>query len=534
MESKPPKLKNENLSNKKVTLTLEQKLNILTEIEGSQVHNFAETGRKHGVSRSAISKLWKNREELKKEGNENENTDRKRKRTFKEEAAEKALKIWVDQKNEQHARVNAPMLKQKAKQLAETLGREFEPSDGWISRFKKRNGLVYKKEHGEKQSTDFKAADDYTKQKLPELLKEYSADDIYNADETALFFKCIPDRGYAGKKVELSGGKKQKDRLTVLVCTNMSGSDRKKLLVIGKSKSPRGFPHDQTRLPVIYRHSSNAWMTSQIFTEYLRTWDRALRLQGRSVLLLVDNCSAHPKVDGLVAIRLEFLPPNTTATLQPCDQGIIRNLKVYYRAALNNMVIAELDADERRTAPEIASRITVLKAIYYLHDAWFDVKPQTIANCFRKAGFVKDETATDAEQAHEVPEEEFSMPDNMTAEEFDNFVDMDENEPVTGELNDEEILKTVIAEKSSLVTSSSSFSGKSEKEEESGAEDDDVEELKMPPPAVLMESLNNMSVFMQLTGLTSQSPFSSLTKAIQTHVTAGKVQPTISSFFKKA
>ena len=153
------------------------------------------------------------------------------------------------------------------------MGHTFEPSDGWINRFKVRHGYSFKKEHGEKQSTDYKAANRYLAENLPKLLEEYSPDDVYNADETALIFKGIPDRGYAPKKVELSGGKKQKDRLTILVCTNMSGSDRKKLLVIGKSQNPRGFPSDISKLPVVYQNSTKAWMNSQIFTEYLRTWD---------------------------------------------------------------------------------------------------------------------------------------------------------------------------------------------------------------------------------------------------------------------
>ena len=97
-----------------VTLTLGDKLKIIDELEGSAVRNLAETGRKYKVSRPTISKLWKDRESVKKDGLETENKERKRKRSFKEEDNEQGLKIWLDQKNEQHARVNAPVLKEKA------------------------------------------------------------------------------------------------------------------------------------------------------------------------------------------------------------------------------------------------------------------------------------------------------------------------------------------------------------------------------------------------------------------------------------
>ena len=47
--------------------------------------------------------------------------------------------------------------------------------------------------------------------------------------------------------------------------------------------------------------------------------------------MIVDNCPAHPKVQGLKAIKLIFLPPNTTSKTQPMDQGVIQNLKLHYR-----------------------------------------------------------------------------------------------------------------------------------------------------------------------------------------------------------
>jgi hypothetical protein len=70
-------------------------------------------------------------------------------------------------------------------------------------------------------------------------------------------------------------------------------------------------------------------MTSDLFEAELRHWDRELRLQKRKILLLVDNCPAHPVLEKLENIKLVFLPANTTSMLQPMDQGVIR-LKCHY------------------------------------------------------------------------------------------------------------------------------------------------------------------------------------------------------------
>ncbi|XP_053377288.1 uncharacterized protein LOC123545424 [Mercenaria mercenaria] len=61
-----------------------------------------------------------------------------------------------------------------------------------------------------------------------------SGRDIYNADETGLFFKLTPDKTLEFKNVKCVGGKRSKERITVLVCANMTGEDKVPLFVIGK------------------------------------------------------------------------------------------------------------------------------------------------------------------------------------------------------------------------------------------------------------------------------------------------------------
>lgn len=61
------------------------------------------------------------------------------------------------------------------------------------------------------------------RQQVPGLLHGYSDDDIYNADETGLFFKCLPNKTLAYKNEACHGGKMSKERITVLPIMNMSG-----------------------------------------------------------------------------------------------------------------------------------------------------------------------------------------------------------------------------------------------------------------------------------------------------------------------
>ena len=55
--------------------------------------------------------------------------------------------------------------------------------------------------------------------------------------------------------------------------------------------------------------------------------DKKFEKENRKVILVVDNCPAHPIIEGLKAVELLFLPPNTTSKTKPMDQGMIHSLK---------------------------------------------------------------------------------------------------------------------------------------------------------------------------------------------------------------
>lgn len=67
--------------------------------------------------------------------------------------------------------------------------------------------------------------------------------------------------------------------------------------------------------------AKKSWMNSDLFEEWVRELDAKFVREGRKVALIVENCPAHPHVEGLQAINLVFHPPNTTAKTQPIDQG---------------------------------------------------------------------------------------------------------------------------------------------------------------------------------------------------------------------
>jgi hypothetical protein len=69
------------------------------------------------------------------------------------------------------------------------------------------------------------------------LLAAYDPKDIFNADETGLFFRMLPSQSLATSARK--GTKKDKERITLLLAANAAGTEKLKVTVIGKSKQPR-------------------------------------------------------------------------------------------------------------------------------------------------------------------------------------------------------------------------------------------------------------------------------------------------------
>src|SRR2546423_104475 len=131
-----------------------------------------------------------------------------------------------------------------------------------------------------------------------------------------------PKRTISNKPV--SGQKQSKERVTILLCSNATGTEKLKPVFIHKYKNPRPLKNLPKRsLPVEYYWNSTAWMQVSIWNDWIHQLDAAMRLKERNILLLVDNAPIHALYEDveLTNIKIEFLPPNTTAYLQPCDKG---------------------------------------------------------------------------------------------------------------------------------------------------------------------------------------------------------------------
>ncbi|XP_022169931.1 tigger transposable element-derived protein 6-like [Myzus persicae] len=194
--------------------------------------------------------------------------------------------------------------------------------------FKNRHNIVWYQICGESNSVDVQNVDEW-KVKLKLIIEGYEPKNIYNGDETGLFFRALPSKTLSVKSEECKGGKLSKERLTVFLCANMEGEFENSLVIV-KAQKPRCFKNvDLTKFPVIWRANNKAWMTGSILEDWLHTFNNKFEKQNRRVILFLDNATCHPHLN-LSNVRLALLPANTTSLNQPMDQGIIYSIKVNY------------------------------------------------------------------------------------------------------------------------------------------------------------------------------------------------------------
>lgn len=319
------------------------------------------------------------------------------------EKTEKALVIWIDDLTKKRIPLDGPLIKNKALRFYEQLkqlepststahsGTEFSASTGWLTGFLKRNAF-----HNVKITGEIASADEVTARHYPEQLAKiiedggYCSDQIFNADETGLFWKKMPTRTYIAKaEKKASGFKAAKDRVSFLLCSNASGDRMLKPLLINRSLRPRALKgKDLKKLPVHWMANKKAWMTSAFFTEWFNNCfipevEVYLEQKGLDfkVLLIVDNASSHPNLEH-PNVNMVFLPPNTTSLIQPLDQGIIATFKKYYVKRSFQFILNQLD-NEAVSLTDVWKKFSILDCINHATSAIVEIRPETLNACWK-------------------------------------------------------------------------------------------------------------------------------------------------------
>lgn len=359
---------------KRRALSLHDKMKILKYFDKkSENYKKSQIAEELDIPISTLSTILKNRRDTedKCKNLSSRALRRKKNKMGKFTELENILVDWIYSMNSQNIQTNGPAIKKRALEIASDLDiTDFTGSCGWLGRFKKRHEISLK--HTEDTDSGGEDESVASLDTFQDIVKDYQPSDIFNADEFGLFYRLTPNEDFNKQDKKCENGSSSSERLTVLACVNANGTEKLPLLVIGNTAQT-------IELPCQYEVERNSWMTRDIFVNWLKVLDDYFEIQGRLIVLFVDNSPTHPKDIVLNNINLVLLPPDSEYEM-PMTQGIVKSIKQNYRTRL---IEISQDIEDICTFKD---NFSVSRCLGYICDSWDAVKPGTVQSCFQKSG----------------------------------------------------------------------------------------------------------------------------------------------------
>ncbi|GFV49385.1 tigger transposable element-derived protein 6 [Trichonephila clavipes] len=130
----------------------------------------------------------------------------------------------------------------------------------------------------------------------------------------------------------------------------MDGSEKISPLVIGKSAKPRCFK-GRNSFPTKYRSNKKAWMTTELFNEWLVSLNSDMKREKRHILLFLDNCTVHNNAPPL---SNEALPEQDLTF----DDYVLVDTDIAVWGALSDAEIVALDHNNTESDEDESEELT--------------------------------------------------------------------------------------------------------------------------------------------------------------------------------
>ena len=352
MADRKRKLEDEDLNlekspKRRKSYSVELKLQIVSE---AKVSSYSDIARRYKIDRACIREWSKNEKKLSeimkrhthvsKSTGKQENIKKFRLegggRKILDENLESVLFEVVVSRRLKGLRVTRETIKEKALELSTI--ETFKASDGWVSNFMKRFGLVYRQKTHQSQHLP--------EQLVPKLVDffhfyralledhKFDLSNIINMDETPMWLDAVASRtiSFSGEKTtSLKSTGHDKKNVTVLVAASADGRMKKCLVVFkgqGQSTEDKSI---MKRSDIKVCFSDNGWANDEIMSIWLKWIFPAFDFSNK--LLVWDSFRAHISdntkkvITSIKNLYTAVIPGGCTSLIQPCDVGINAPIK---------------------------------------------------------------------------------------------------------------------------------------------------------------------------------------------------------------
>ena len=260
-----------------------------------------------------------------------------------------------------------------------------------------------------------------------DVLKAYFAKippkDLFTLDEAFLSYNLPLD--YA--QYEASSIQRRIEVATVMLCSNLDGSEKLKPVVVGKYDSYKSFrnyfpnepkdPVSQSMLgtkmakkfDISYHSNRKAWLTSNLFHNWLVRWDKRLVAVNRKIWIVLDDSCCH-RIINLRLQNIKLVYTSSNSKFLPFNWGVWDEFKTRYRIQqyqalidLQNRIYKNTSSKNKREQNDCLpngkkclisfeqSQLTMSNAFKFIKKAWDDIPVDAIKANWKSSGLLPPE-----------------------------------------------------------------------------------------------------------------------------------------------
>ena len=307
-------------------------------------------------------------------------------------AIDDAVSNYIDSRRQNGLGVSRALIRLEALKTAEKLNiTPFKASDGWCTRFLRRNNYSLRRPTKIAQKLGKDYANKLTKFQRFVIKKRqqnnYQLQCIGNMDETPVYMDMLPHSTYnkkGEKTVLIKSTGHEKSRFTTVLAVMADGTKLPPMLIFKrKTKPPGTFPPG-----IIVHQHEKGWMDEAGTKLWLeKVWQRRPGgLRRRKALLVWDSFKAHLTEDVTRSVEatntdIAVIPGGLTGILQPLDVSINKPFKDGLRRRWVEWMAAEqytFTAGGNMRAPPL---ITLAQ---WVKDTWDELNVPVITRSFKK------------------------------------------------------------------------------------------------------------------------------------------------------
>jgi len=210
-----------------------------------------------------------------------------------------------------------------------------------------------------------------------DLKKIFTLDEIFLSYDLPLDKSCYDDKS---------------DFITCMLCVNADGSEKLDPLIIGRYENYPSFENKSsikaaTKHGVSYHSNRQKWLTSTVFYDWLSVLDKRLALQGKDIIILLDDSASH-RVSNIKLQRIRLLFTSSSSNFLPMNWGVENDFRLTFRIKQYEQLISKQKLKKNKLLSKEEMRFSMVEIFDFIKKSWEAIPQSRIQSAWKQSGIL--------------------------------------------------------------------------------------------------------------------------------------------------